>query len=208
MSSINTGISANLIDLLDIEQRLGRFKANAPRIVAGVMNEAGRRGRTRLLRGVRAELNLDAASINRRIRFVPASRNKPEARIVAAEKLPPLLTSFRGTRQLARDPKGTRRKGPVVAKPRKTGPREVHATAFIQTGRGGGKVPLRRRVENGRRVARYKTTAVYGPSPVGLLLGFPGLSDRISDDMLTYFASRIDGAIDGLLKRKAASANV
>lgn len=169
--------------MTDLERRLGRYASRSERVLSMSLNRAVRDTRSHISKTAREELNVGVASVNRRLKTQPAIRGDLIAAVVASEKNPPLLSSFKGARW-------SKRRG-VTVQVRKGEGREIHPHTFIRRIHGV-PVALRRVFGGGERVGRYPTWSDRGPSVVGLLAGKPGFAEEMQDFMVEKLEQEID----------------
>lgn len=162
------------------------FAEGAPRRMRALsqqtLNRGAATGRTRLVRIVTGELNLQAGYVREQISIRPATPDRLEAALIA-RKRPILLSRFDArpvtksvSRRVARDgrmvPERKRVSAGISVRIKRGGPREVLPGTFLFRSPKNGaliaavRVPVGGRAKSGRqkRVARFPVEALYGPS--------------------------------------------
>lgn len=184
---VEIGIQINPSQLADVKAKLS--PKVYPRILASAINEAGRYGETQLSKAVRAEVPLKVEDVKKIIR-----RSKASA------------THLGSTIKISREPVSLKRYAPrqtrkgVSVKPRKKPIkgrklRELIKHAFIGP---GGHVFKRKGKE------RLPIKKLFGPTPIGVIAGVPGLLAQQEQNISAKLKDRIDSKVLAHLEGKAA----
>lgn len=194
----------------DLERRLGRYQAKAPGLLRKAFNTTGRKTKKRIIERVRETLNIKAKSVNSRVDFKAAKMQGGGLTAtvrVHEKKGPPNLMSYLGTRW-------SYRRG-VAFRILRGGALQHAEHAFIGAAKGGHshdietgqKIVMERKVVNGYRLPdpplgrphRHKM-ALFGRSPVALLLHEPGFAD----EQQTFMADTLKKEVDAVISKELA----
>ncbi|MEM1208437.1 MAG: hypothetical protein AAGI54_04140 [Planctomycetota bacterium] len=200
--------SVDFRDGADLKRRMGAM-GNADLEIKRAFARTGRKTHARMIKRVRSLLNLKTASIRSRVRLSVGerrgSRNVGFNVRVGEPKGPPNLASYMTAAQRRashnRGGKPTRRG--LRFRTLRGGPIETIPEAFVVDAKSGTandnttgrQIAVERQVRGGRRVPRRPFIALFGRSPVALLLHEPGFAQAEQRAMADTLVAEVDAIV-------------
>jgi hypothetical protein len=190
--SISEAQRAELADVL------AGVKNGAAKASAAAINRTLTTGRSRIVRRVRAEVNIKAKDAREAVRIRKATAaGTPEGFIVLSKRPIPLYDF--GAKPGKRG---------VSVKVRKRAGREVLRGTFVAAMRSGHKGVFERKLvggPGGRRVGRLPIVERHGPSLLGVFTGAPGVAAEELAAIGDVLQKNLASQVDRLLGRKRGS---